>query len=135
VRIKQKGKSHSAARKTEINGILFDSKFEAERYKELRLLEMAGLIRKLECHKAFPLERGDIVIRELRGNGIRRYTADFTYLEKGEGAGLCIRVVEDTKGRVTGEASLRMSVFKALYPQFDFRVIKQGKRKKRLTKR
>jgi hypothetical protein len=138
MRIKTKGRSHSGAKKTVVDGITFASIFEAETYKDLKTLEQIRVIFKLECHKSFPLERGDVVVRELRGKKVRSYTCDYTYLERGSGDSY-VRVVVDAKGRITGEASLRMSVFKALYPEFDFRIIKQGKRRsskrrKRLTK-
>ena len=46
-------KYHS--KKTEVDGILFDSKKEAERYKTLSLWEKAGTIKGLEIQKRFEL--------------------------------------------------------------------------------
>lgn len=78
---------------------VFDSKKEAERYSELRLLQRAGKIRKLERQVPFdllPTQRGaDGKILEY---GVR-YIADATYEERTENG--WIRVVEDTKGRRT----------------------------------
>jgi len=149
--MKPKGKSYSNARKIVVNGNVFDSKFEAERYQELLLLEQAGLIYKLKRQEAFPLENEAVCIRELRGNNTRKYTADFSYLEKTNSTNnlhqsvkvveeTIVKVVEETKGRMLAIDSLRISIFKALYPNIDFRLIKQKKRrsstsKKRLTKK
>ena len=41
-------KSKYKAVKTQIEGIMFDSKKEAKRYTELKLLEKAGMITHLE---------------------------------------------------------------------------------------
>lgn len=38
-------------RKTIVDGITFDSKAEAERYKELKRLELIGVIKGLELQK------------------------------------------------------------------------------------
>ena len=43
------------ARKTEVDGITFDSKHEAERYCELKLLWRAGEIRELMIQYPFEL--------------------------------------------------------------------------------
>ena len=81
--------------KTEIDGIKFDSKKESSRYKELKLLERAGLIRDLELQPAFLLLPG------FKKNGYTfrktEYIADFKYfdIEKGKW------VVEDVKSEIT----------------------------------
>lgn len=82
-------KYHS--KKTEVDGIKFDSKKEAERYYELRLLEIAGAISDLKTQVKFEL----IPSQKLNGKVIERpctYVADFVYSENGK------TVVEDTKG-------------------------------------
>lgn len=90
-------------RKVEVNGITFDSVKEANRYRELLLLEKAGTIQNLELQKKFVLipaqreftneldkkgnfKKGKVIERECA------YIADFCYIENGR----C--VVEDTKG-------------------------------------
>lgn len=78
-------------KKTEIDGIKFDSKKEANRYCELKLLEKAGVIKDLELQVKFEL---------IPKNGKERavnYIADFVYTEAGK------RVVEDCKGMRTKE--------------------------------
>jgi len=77
------------AKKTVIDGIKFDSKKEAARYSELKLMESGGLISDLELQTRF-----DIVI-----NGIKvcYYRADFSYMQSGE------FVVEDVKSPYTAK--------------------------------
>ena len=86
-------KYHST--KTIIDGITFDSKREAKRYSELKLLERAKVITDLKLQVAFEL----IPKHEIDGIKIRatKYIADFTYYENGE------YVVEDCKGFRTQE--------------------------------
>jgi hypothetical protein len=84
--------------KTEIDGIVFDSKKEAERYRELCLLQKAHEIFCLCCHVRFPLP-GKIF-----------YEADFVYLD----AGLQV-VVEDVKGFKTQTYKLKWKLFKEQY--------------------
>jgi hypothetical protein len=79
-----------AAQKTEVNGIVFDSKKEARRYKELLLLIKAGEIGLLELQVAYELNEG--------GTHSLKYIADFVYMTK-EG----LKIVEDSKGFKTKE--------------------------------
>ncbi len=72
---------------TTIDGIRFDSKKEAARYAELKLLEQAGIITDLKCQHRFPLT--------VNGSNVGSYIADFTYTEKGK------LIVEDVKSLVT----------------------------------
>lgn len=58
-------------RKTEVDGILFDSAKEAQRYKELRLLEAAGEIKGLRIKPSWRLI--------VNGETIGKFTADFDY--------------------------------------------------------
>lgn len=99
-------KSKYGARKTVVDGIVFDSRKEARRYSELLLLQKAGAIHGLERQKKFVLipaqyERYER-ISEKTGKQLaegRRcvekecaYIADFVYWENGK------MIVEDTKG-------------------------------------
>lgn len=79
------------ARKTEVDGIVFDSKLEAHRYRELKLLEKAGEISDLQLQVKYEL----IPAQRLDGKVVERalnYVADFVYLENNKW------VVEDAKG-------------------------------------
>ena len=81
------------SQKSEVDGIIFDSRKEARRYQDLKLLERAGEITRLELQKKYVLipqqksKSGKILERECS------YIADFVYKTK-EGA----VIVEDAKG-------------------------------------
>lgn len=93
-------------KKAVVDGIVFDSRKEARRYAELKMLERAGQISHLELQKEFvlipaqyeQLSRDEYIKgkgKKTRGRCIERackYKADFYYLENGR------QVVEDTKG-------------------------------------
>ena len=70
--------------KTEIDGIVFDSRKEANRYAELKLLEKAKQIYTLKLQPSFPIV--------INGQKICTYKADFQYFENYKD------VVEDVKG-------------------------------------
>ena len=85
--------------KTIIDGIEFDSRREAKRWKELRQLEDIGEIRGLKRQVVF-----EVIPRfKLNGKTYRptNYVADFVYYENG------ITVVEDCKGFRTPEYRLK----------------------------
>jgi Protein of unknown function (DUF1064) len=63
---------------TVIDGQRFDSKGEAARWSELRLLERAGQIKHLERQVDFELHARSFTVQPPIGRDI----ADFTYLEK-----------------------------------------------------
>lgn len=87
----ERGKKEAKYRnvRTEVEGIKFDSKKEAGRYKDLVLLQKAGEIHALERQVRFRLQVNDIHICD--------YIADFTYREDGP------LIVEDCKGYRTRE--------------------------------
>ena len=65
-------------KKIEIDGIVFDSKKEARRWNELKLLEKNGVIRNLQRQIKFEL----IPTQRINGKVVERpcnYIADFTY--------------------------------------------------------
>lgn len=88
-------------RKTEADGILFDSKKEADRYRELKLLEAARKIRELTLQPVYSLTVNGVVVG--------KYKADFAYMRAG---GV---VVEDVKGFKTPVYRLKKRIFEALY--------------------
>lgn len=80
--------------KVVLDGITFDSKKEANRWAELKLLERAGQIKYLRRQVTFELipaqrENGKVVERACS------YIADFVYEENGK------MVVEDAKSPAT----------------------------------
>ena len=97
--ISQSVKYHN--KKTEIDGVVFDSKKEALRWHELKLMERAGLISDLRRQVPFALipnlkdDSGRVVERAVR------YIADFCYMQNG------VAVVEDVKGLRTREYVLK----------------------------
>lgn len=95
------------ARKVEYDGMMFDSKKEMQRYSELKLLETAGEISQLELQPSF-----EIVVN---GQRICKYRADFRYIEFGR------PIVEDVKGFKTPVYKLKAKLFKALYPEVNFK--------------
>lgn len=94
-------------KKVTADGITFDSKKEAKRYAELKLLERAGEIKHLALQVPFELIPTQRELDTIGKNGgvhkgkvIERaviYKADFTYWQGNE------FVVEDTKGFRTPE--------------------------------
>lgn len=89
----QVNKSKYNAVKTEIDGHKFDSRFEAEHYASLKLLERAGVISELKLQPRFLLQEGFTY----NGHKERKieYVADFQYTKDGE------TIVEDTKSKAT----------------------------------
>jgi hypothetical protein len=84
-RSKRRGKYN--AHRQELDGITFDSKAEAQRYKALIPLSKSGAIADLQCHPKYKLH--------VNGIKIGTYSPDFTYVIDGE------LIVEDVKGRAT----------------------------------
>lgn len=102
-----------AGERTSVEGHIFDSKAELRRWEELKLLEKAGEISRLERQVVVPIHiSGEpVVIRSQRyPNGIPcKYTADFVYFQKNR------RVWEEYKGRDTAESRFRRAVVEAIY--------------------
>ena len=107
--------------KTKIDGYTFDSKAEANRYRELRILEMAHEITTLEVHPKYVLQDAF----EYHGRKLQpiTYEADFSYYEFTEGGKY---VVEDVKGgRATQTAlfKVKAKMFKKKFPDLEFRIV------------
>ena len=90
-------------KKTEVDGITFDSKAEARRYGELKLLERAGEIRSLELQPSFALE--------VNGVHVCRYIGDFRYVDMRDSS----IVVEDVKGVETKEFRIKKKLMQAIH--------------------
>lgn len=89
-------------RKTEVDGFVFDSKREANRYLELKLLEAAGEIQDLILQPCFEL-------RVQGGKVVGKYFADFKYR-----TGMKV-VIEDAKGCRTDVYRLKKKIVEAVY--------------------
>ena len=84
-----------------VDGIVFDSKKEANRYGELKLLRDGGRITDLELQRSF-----DLIVNGMR---ICTYRADFSYVDESG------PVVEDTKGFKTEEYRLKKKLMLAIH--------------------
>ena len=100
-------------KKVTVNGKVFDSKKEAQRYQELKLLEKSGIIKDLELQKRFILLEGF-----KKNNKTYRpiyYYADFVYYLIYEKK----TVVEDVKASkyfTTDVYKLKKKLFEYKYP-------------------
>ena len=107
-------------KKTVADGIKFDSKLEAERYSQLKIMERAGVIRDLELQPEYEL------IPSFRKNGKtwRKtvYKADFRYI-------LCEddkTIIEDVKGStavITDVFRLKQKLFEYKYPELTINIV------------
>lgn len=90
-------------RRVTIDGLKFDSVREAKRYKQLAVLERAGLIDALRRQVRFPLIVNGVLVCT--------YVADFTYTDESGR-----KVIEDAKGYATREYKTKARLFAALHP-------------------
>lgn len=105
-------------RKVVSNGIKYDSKKEARRGNELRLLEKAGVISELKMQVPYLLI--DTIHYKGKTYPKTQYYADFEYLENGK------LVVEDVKSEITKKDKtyrLKIKLLLSKYPDIDFREI------------
>ncbi len=90
------------AKKVKIDGILFDSLREGQRYVVLKLKERVGEISELEARKKYL--RYPLIVK---GVHVTEYEADYRYKENG---GL---VIEDSKGVKTEVYKIKRALMKA----------------------
>ena len=90
--------------RTTIDGITFDSKREATRYQELKLLQRSGLIESLELQPTFQL-----LVKT--GKSVGRYRADFKYFD----VAMRVWIVEDSKGVRTPVYRLKKKIVDEVY--------------------
>lgn len=106
--------------KTVADGIKFDSKLEAERYAQLKILECAGVIRELELQPSFEL----IPSFKKNGKTWRKtvYKADFRYiLAKDDRI-----IIEDVKGStavITDVFRLKQKLFEYKNPDLTISIV------------
>ena len=105
--------------KISVDGIKFDSKLEARRYHELKLLERAKEIKDLRRQVTFELQpsykKNNKIIKSIN------YVADFVYydLKKKE------IIIEDTKGFKTEIYKLKKKIFEYKYPNLEIKEVKK----------
>lgn len=106
-------------KRTVVDGYTFDSKIEAVRYSQLKLLQSAGEISDLKVHPKFEIQASFI---DMKGNKHRaiQYEADFQYKDKQENWNI---VVEDVKGMRTKEYLLKKKLFLFKYKTLIFKEV------------
>lgn len=107
------------AKKTEVNGIIFDSKLEAKRYTELLMMERSGRIKELKLQPVFLLQPSF----KKNGKTYRKieYRADFQYYDNK----LNKLVIEDTKGIETEAFKIKKKLFEYQYKDLELEIIKK----------
>lgn len=103
---KEKKKLKYGNEKHEVDGILFDSRKEAKRYGELKIMLKAGEIGLLELQNEYALK--------VEGKRVCKYKADFVYLVMSTGE----TVVEDVKSVATRKLPvyrLKKKLMKAIF--------------------
>ena len=98
----KKRTSKYSNKKTVIDGVTFDSKKEASRYLDLRLLEQFNKIKNLELQPKYSFE--------MNGVKICTYRADFRYIDKDGN-----EIIEDVKGYKTSMYRLKKKLMRAFY--------------------
>ena len=106
--------------KTVADGIKFDSKLEAERYEQLKILERAGVIRDLELQPEYEL----IPSFKKYGKTWRKtvYKADFRYILSENDK----TIIEDVKGStavITDVFRLKQKLFEYKYPELTIKIV------------
>ena len=108
--LRKRGRSKYGNVRTPTDAGVADSRVEAVRWTELRLLESAGQISDLRFHPRYELAAGVI------------YEGDSSYTENGQ------RVCEDVKGFSTQAFKIKAKLFRNAYPEIELRIIKAGGR-------
>lgn len=112
------GRFHvSAPDQRTCDGVLFASKAEMRRYKELKLLEKAGKIKGLVLQPKYLLLEG-FVRNEVHHQPIH-YVGDFLYYDKEKKR----KVVEDVKGVETEVFRIKQKLF-AYRHNIELRIVK-----------
>lgn len=105
---KAKPKSKYGAKRTKIDGLLFDSKKEAEYYSELKLLQLGGEITGFCMQPTFLLQEGTEEREPIT------YRADFIVFYP-DGT----YEIVDTKGMETDVFKLKEKMFNSRYPHLN----------------
>lgn len=101
--------------RTTLDNVTFDSKAEATRYWELKMLLKAGLILELSRQPKFTLQEA---FKDRNGEIHRpiKYVADFKYYDV---KFKCV-VIEDTKGMKTELYKVKKKLFLNKFPEYIF---------------
>jgi hypothetical protein len=99
---------------THVDGILFQSRLEANRYSQLKLLQRAGTIKGFCRQPEFVLVEGN------ESQLAITYKSDFIVFNLDGSV-----TVEDTKGYESEQWKRTYKMFKAKYPQIEISVLKE----------
>ena len=108
IEFKQKYK----ARRKEYNGIIYDSSFEAKYAFELDWRKKINDIKDWERQITFELKVNDVLIC--------KYIIDFLIIHNGGK-----KEYIETKGFETKDWKIKRKLFQALYPELNYKIIKQ----------
>lgn len=111
--LKQQKQSKYHAKKIEVDGVIYDSKKEANRGAVLKQQERFGIITGLERQVEFVLQPGYTNNKKEKIRPIT-YKADFVYQKENQ------KYVEDVKGFKTPEYRLKKKIFEYKYPEYTF---------------
>lgn len=111
-------KSKYGATKTEIDGLVFDSKLEAKRWQQLKRLLAAGEIKNLQRQPEFTLQPA--FRKHNKAYRAITYRADFKYQTQ-DGR----TVVEDVKGMETEVFRIKRKMFEYKYPELSLVLVKK----------
>lgn len=103
------------SKKVTVDGILFDSKTEAEYYEFLKYQQSTGVITGLRCHPKY-----ELVPKVYKFGKTQRainYILDFDYFLDGR------RVAVDVKGWAMEDAQIKRKLFNWRYPNIELRWI------------
>ena len=103
-------RSKYGAIRVEVDGIRFDSKTEAVRYRELKLLDQAGKISHLTLQPTFLIQEA---YTKPIGRRVRKieYRADFEYVDTETEK----KIVEDVKGMATAVYKLKKKLVEKIH--------------------
>lgn len=111
------------AKKTEVDGIKFDSKMEADRYLQLKGMIEDGRITNLERQVEFE------ILPKFKKYRVLKYIADFTYYLDGH------YVIEDVKGFRTPVYLLKKRLLEQLKNIEIYEYTKETKKKRTKSKK
>jgi hypothetical protein len=106
---RRRGSKYGSRKTITADGITFDSRLEARRWKQLKLLQAAGMISQLDRQVKVKLTQANI-----------GYIPDFVYTENGR------RVHEDVKGLELPEFCIKKRLWK-VYGPGPLRILKSVK--------
>jgi hypothetical protein len=111
---KPKKKQKYNNKHTWVDGLCFDSKLEANRYGQLKMLQRAGTIKGFCRQPEFVLVEGN------EGQRAITYKADFIVFNLDGTA-----TIEDTKGYESEQWKRTHKMFKAKYPEIEISVLRE----------